>query len=84
MSYFLILGGLTTSTAFDASVGLSGLMLIGNMFGWVFVERFGRRGTALWGWFSISDLPKYATDNLRCHHFNIRPSHDWYHISYHI
>lgn len=49
MSYFLILGGLSTSAAFDASVGLSGLMLIGNMFGWIFIERFGRRSTALWG-----------------------------------
>lgn len=49
MSYFLTLGGLSTSAAFDASVLLSGVMLIGNMFGWVFVERFGRRGTGLWG-----------------------------------
>lgn len=49
MAYFLILGGLSSSTAFDATVALSGLMLIGNMFGWIFVERFGRRGTALWG-----------------------------------
>ncbi|KAF2096160.1 general substrate transporter [Rhizodiscina lignyota] len=38
-----------TSTALDASVALSGLMLIGNMFGWIFIERFGRRGTGLWG-----------------------------------
>lgn len=49
MAYFLILGGLSAAAAFDATVGLSGLMLVGNMFGWVFVEKFGRRGTALWG-----------------------------------
>ncbi len=49
MAYFLELGGLSTNKAFDTTVGLSGLMLIGNMFGWIFIEKFGRRGTAFWG-----------------------------------
>jgi hypothetical protein len=43
------LGGMPTAQSFDATVGLSGLMVFGNMCGWVFVERFGRRGTAFWG-----------------------------------
>jgi MFS family permease len=29
-------------------------MVIGNMCGWVFVEKFGRRGTALWGTIILS------------------------------
>lgn len=43
------LGGLSSNDAFSASVGVSGLMVIGNMFGWLWVEKFGRRATALWG-----------------------------------
>ncbi|KUJ09666.1 general substrate transporter [Mollisia scopiformis] len=49
MAYFLELGGLSTGAAFNATVGLSFVMLVGNMVGWVFVERYGRRGTALYG-----------------------------------
>jgi sugar porter (SP) family MFS transporter len=49
MAYFLELGGLSTTAAFNATVGLSFVMLVGNMVGWVFVERYGRRGTALYG-----------------------------------
>lgn len=49
MAYFLELGGLSTVNAFNATVGLSFLMLVGNMVGWIFVERFGRRHTALYG-----------------------------------
>lgn len=43
------LAGMSDSKAFDTSVGLSGLMVVGNLCGWYFVEKFGRRGTALWG-----------------------------------
>lgn len=49
MAYFLILGGMSDARAFDATVGLSFIMLVGNMCGWIFIEKFGRRGTALWG-----------------------------------
>jgi hypothetical protein len=49
MAYFLQLGGLSASAAFNTTMGLSFLMLAGNMCGWVFVERFGRRSTALYG-----------------------------------
>ncbi|KAF4622767.1 hypothetical protein G7Y89_g14257 [Cudoniella acicularis] len=49
MAYFLILGGMTESRAFDTTVLLSFLMLIGNTFSWLFIESFGRRSTALWG-----------------------------------
>lgn len=52
MAYFLQLGGLTAAKAFDVTVLLSFVMLIGNMAGWYFVEKFGRRGTALWGLFT--------------------------------
>lgn len=43
------LGGLSVSQAFDASVGLSGLMVVGNLCGTILVEKFGRRFTALYG-----------------------------------
>jgi MFS family permease len=49
MAYFLQLGGLGVGAAFTVTMILSFIMLIGNMVGWVFVERFGRRGTALYG-----------------------------------
>jgi len=43
------LAGLPAGKAFDTTVGLSGVMLVGNVFGWFLVEKFGRRGTALYG-----------------------------------
>lgn len=49
MAYFMQLAGLPATRAADTSVGLSGLMVLGNMAGWVTVEKFGRRGTALYG-----------------------------------
>lgn len=57
MAYFLELGGLSTANAFDTTVGLSFLSLVGNMAGWIFIERFGRRGTALWGKSYLDALP---------------------------
>jgi hypothetical protein len=36
-------------TAFNATVGIAGAMVIGNMFGWFSVDYFGRRGTMLFG-----------------------------------
>ncbi|KAG0651218.1 Maltose transport MAL11 [Hyphodiscus hymeniophilus] len=49
MSYFMELAGLSSLKAFDTTVGLSGVMLVGNVFGWFLVEKLGRRGTALYG-----------------------------------
>ncbi|KAH8900772.1 general substrate transporter [Thozetella sp. PMI_491] len=49
MSYFMQLAGMASAQAFDATVGISGLMVVGNLSGWFFVEYFGRRGTALYG-----------------------------------
>lgn len=43
------LAGLPTSKAFDTTVGLSGVMAVGNISGWFLVEALGRRGTALYG-----------------------------------
>ncbi|PMD50968.1 putative sugar transporter [Hyaloscypha bicolor E] len=54
MAYFLQLGGLGVGAAFTVTMILSFIMLIGNMVGWVFVERFGRRGTALYGSVTLS------------------------------
>lgn len=34
--------------AAHTSLGLTALMVVGNMTGWFFVEYFGRQGTALW------------------------------------
>lgn len=49
MSYFMQLADMSASRSFDATVGISGVMLVGNMFGWFSVEWLGRRGTALYG-----------------------------------
>ncbi|KAH7324979.1 general substrate transporter [Stachybotrys elegans] len=49
MSYFLQLAGMSASQSFDATVGLCGMMVVGNVFGWFCVDWFGRRATALWG-----------------------------------
>lgn len=54
MAYTLELGGLSDTSAFNVTMGLSFVMLIGNMFGWVFVERYGRRGTALYGCITLA------------------------------
>lgn len=42
------------AVSFDTTVGLSGLMTVGNIFGWFFVDWFGRRGTALYGAITLS------------------------------
>jgi len=46
---FMQLGGMSAAKSFDTTVGLCGLMVVGNMCGWYFVEGLGRRNTALWG-----------------------------------
>ena len=43
------LAGMDTSQSFDTTVGLMGVMVVGNLCGWFFVDWFGRRATALWG-----------------------------------
>lgn len=57
MAYTLELGGLSDNSAFNVTMGLSFVMLIGNMFGWVFVERYGRRSTALYGKKNLDSSP---------------------------
>ncbi|KAJ0304619.1 hypothetical protein Brms1b_011207 [Colletotrichum noveboracense] len=49
MSYYFQLAGMAPAASFDTTVGLAGLMAIGNIVGWFFVDYFGRRGTALYG-----------------------------------
>ncbi|KAF9876902.1 MFS hexose transporter [Colletotrichum karsti] len=49
MSYYFQLAGMSAAKSFDTTVGLAGLMVIGNIVGWFFVDYFGRRGTALYG-----------------------------------
>jgi len=46
---FMQLGGISAAQAFDLSTLNLGLMVIGNMVGWVLVEWAGRRATALYG-----------------------------------
>lgn len=48
------LGGMSSSASFDTSVGVTGLMVVGNMFGWYLIERLGRRGTFLYGCMVLS------------------------------
>ncbi|KAH8666500.1 general substrate transporter [Xylariales sp. PMI_506] len=54
MAYFMELAGMSSENAFSTTVGLSGVMVVGNMSGWFFVEKFGRRGTALYGTATLS------------------------------
>ncbi|KAI8168783.1 hypothetical protein K4K50_002388 [Colletotrichum sp. SAR 10_71] len=49
MSYYFQLAGMAPAASFDTTVGLAGLMAIGNIVGWFLVDYFGRRGTALYG-----------------------------------
>lgn len=44
MGYFMQLGGMDGMQVFDASVGITGVMAVGNMVSWVLVDRLGRRG----------------------------------------
>lgn len=43
------LAGMAADVSFDTTVGLAGVMVVGNIVGWFFVDYFGRRGTALYG-----------------------------------
>jgi hypothetical protein len=38
-----------TSKSFDTTVGLCGMMVVGNICSWWFIDWFGRRSTALYG-----------------------------------
>ncbi|KAL2678381.1 hypothetical protein Neosp_009127 [[Neocosmospora] mangrovei] len=49
MSYYFQLAGMAPDVSFDTTVGLAGVMVVGNIVGWFFVDYFGRRGTALYG-----------------------------------
>lgn len=49
MGYFLQLAGLQGQTVFDITVAIAGLMVVGNMIGWISIEKAGRRTTIFWG-----------------------------------
>jgi hypothetical protein len=49
MAYFFVLDGLEYTRSTDLTVGLTGLMWIGTIFGWILLEKCGRRATFLWG-----------------------------------
>ncbi|CAK7203089.1 hypothetical protein SEUCBS139899_005818 [Sporothrix eucalyptigena] len=49
MSYFMELDGVDDTTAFRATVGITGSQVIANLLGTWLVERLGRRGTTLYG-----------------------------------
>lgn len=49
MSYFMQLAGMPVEQSFNATVGICGVMLVGNISGWFLIEWLGRRGTALYG-----------------------------------
>lgn len=65
MSDFMELAGMPAEKAFNTTVGLSGLMVVGNMAGWFFVEKFGRRGTAMYGTIILC-LALYMIGILAC------------------
>lgn len=43
MGYFMQLSGMQGMEVFDATVGIAGVMVIGNMASWFLIERLGRR-----------------------------------------
>jgi hypothetical protein len=49
MGYFLQLSGMQGAAVFDTTVGIAGLMAVGNMCSWISVEKLGRRNTILYG-----------------------------------
>ena len=59
------LGGMGAKASFDTSTGILGLMVIGNMAGWFFVEYFGRRNTAFYGVVVLS-ITLYVIGVLAC------------------
>lgn len=53
IGYYLALGGMNAKAVFDTSVGVMGIMLVGNIAGWFLVDILGRRGSYVWGKHSI-------------------------------
>ncbi|KAL6690512.1 general substrate transporter [Trichoderma pleuroticola] len=49
MGYFLLLSGMADSIVFKVTLGIVGFMAVGNMVGWVMIEKFGRRTTIFSG-----------------------------------
>ncbi|KAL3440847.1 general substrate transporter [Aspergillus insuetus] len=49
MSYFMQIACMSAAKSFDITVGICGLMVVGNACGGFFIEKVGRRGTALYG-----------------------------------
>lgn len=49
MAYFFVLAGLEYAKSTDLTVGLTGVMLVGNVFGWYLIEKAGRRSTMVYG-----------------------------------
>lgn len=55
-SYFFELAGLTASTSFSVSIGVSVLGLLGVVCSWFLINRTGRRDTSFWGLFGLMIL----------------------------
>lgn len=53
LDYFQ-LAGMSPAISFDTTVGLCGLMVVGNMAGWFTVDLLGRRGSALYGCMALT------------------------------
>jgi hypothetical protein len=49
MGYFMQLSGMQGASVFDATVGVAGVMAIGNIASWPLLEYAGRRPTIFWG-----------------------------------
>ena len=49
MGYFMQLSGMQGQAVFNTTVGIAGLMAVGNMVGWILVEKLGRRYTIFYG-----------------------------------
>ncbi|KPI37682.1 General alpha-glucoside permease [Cyphellophora attinorum] len=49
MGYFMQLSGMQGASVFDATVGVAGVMAVGNIASWPLLEYAGRRPTIFWG-----------------------------------
>ena len=49
MGYFMQLSGMEGASVFDATVGVAGVMAVGNIAAWPLLEYAGRRKTIFWG-----------------------------------
>lgn len=80
MTYFLQLSGMAYSVVFKVTLGIAGLMAVGNMVGWVLIEKLGRRMTIFSGKIQVH-YTREQTAKILCFrygHLYHRPPYHWH------